>query len=611
MQIRHLRRCGQARRMDNCCNDKMSGNSGRMNDAPKTWPVMSIARAHALLTAPGSPFEMEEVAIRGIKTRVWKKLPPTLRELLFMARMYGEREFVVYEDERVTYENFARASLAIAAELQRQGVVKGDRVAIVMRNLPEWPAIFVGAAIIGAIVTPLNAWWTGQEIEYGLVDSGSKIVFVDAERLERFAEHLARCPDLKRVYVSRYAEELPHPIVRRLEDIVGSVNDWGKLPAGNLPDVAIGPDDDVTILYTSGTTGKPKGALGTHRNMLSSIMTSGLTAARNFLRAGEPVPKIDLMTAPQRVGLLSIPLFHATGCFAVLGPALFAGSKVVLMRKWDPELAMQIVEREKVHQVGGVPTIAWQLLEHPARAKYDLSSLESVAYGGAPSAPELVRKIGEAFPKSLPGNGWGMTETSAACTMHSGEDYLRRPDSCGPPPPVCDLKVMSADGSRELPIGEVGELWARGPNIVKAYWNKPEKTAKTFIDGWVRTGDLARLDEEGFCYIVDRAKDMLIRGGENIYCIEVESVLFEHPAVVDAAVVAKPHHSLGEEPVAIVHLKPGMQATEDELRALVAGKLAAFKVPVQILFWPDPLPRNANGKLLKFELKKLFAQPAV
>ncbi len=366
-----------------------------------------------------------------------------------------------------------------------------------MRNIPEWIPIFMGAAIIGAIVTPLNAWWSGAELEYGLADCGAKVAFVDAERLERVTEHLPHCPDLKQIYVSRYPDL--HPIVKRLEDVIGTVNDWGRLPVGTMPDVSLSADDDATILYTSGTTGKPKGAIGTHRNMLSNIMASGLSMARNFLRRGEPVPMIDLHAAPQRVGLLSIPLFHATGCFAVMGPALFAGSKIVLMRKWEPELAMQIIEREKVHQVGGVPTIAWQLLEHPARGKYDLSSLETVAYGGAPSAPELVRKIHATFPKSLPGNGWGMTETSATCTTHSGEDYVHRPKSCGPATPVCDLKIMSVDGQFELPVGEVGELWARGPNIVRGYWNKSEETAKTFVDGWVRTGDLARLDEEGFC----------------------------------------------------------------------------------------------------------------
>ena len=571
------------------------------------WPAMSIRQAHALLTAPGSPLEMDEIEIRGVRTRVWKNLPPTLRELLQLGRTaHATKEFLVYENDRATFESFYRAAVAVADELERQGVKKGDRVALIMRNLPEWPAIFYGAEILGCIVTPLNAWWTGPELEYGLVDSGAKIAFVDAERLERISEHLVNCPDLKCVYVSRYPDELPNPIVTRLEDVLGNVNDWMKLPDAPLPDVPLGPEDDATILYTSGTTGRPKGALGTHRNMLSNIMASASAAARNFLRRGEkpPTPNPD---EPQRSILLSVPFFHATGCFAILNPTVAAGGKIVLMRKWDAEQAMQLIEREKINAAGGVPTIAWQLIEHPARAKYDLSSLESVSYGGAPSAPELVKKIVETFPKSLPGNGWGMTETSATCTTHSAEDYENRPSSCGPAVAVCDLKIMNPEGTHELPLGEVGELWASGPNIVKGYWNKPEATAATFVDGWVRTGDLARLDEEGFCFIIDRAKDMLIRGGENIYCIEVENVLYEHPAVMDAALVAVPHHTLGEEPGAVVHLKPGMHTTEEELRQFVAGKLAAFKVPVKVMFWPETLPRNANGKILKTELKKIFA----
>ena len=571
------------------------------------WPAVSLAEAHRMLTAPGSRFEMDEVDIRGVKTRVWKNAPPTEREVFLLGRAYGNREFLIYEDDRVTYEGFARASLAIAAELQAIGVKKGDRVAIIMRNLPEWPAAFYGAILVGAVVTPLNAWWTGPELEYGLVDSGTKVAFVDPERLERVAEHLINCPDLQRIYVSRYSDDLPHPIVRRLEDVIGKPNDWMKLPPGTMPDVPLLPEDDATILYTSGTTGKPKGALGTHRNMVSNIMAAGFSATRNFVRRGEPIPMADPMTAPQRSMLLSVPFFHATGSFAIMSPTIAGGGKIVLMRKFDAEKAMQLIEREKINGAGGVPTIAWQILEHPNRRKYDLSSLESVAYGGAPSAPELVKQIKQSWPASAPGNGWGMTETSATCTTHSGEDYEHRPTSCGPAVAVCDLKIMSVDGTRELPVGEVGELWARGPNIVKGYWNKPEATAATFVDGWVKTGDLARLDEEGFCYIIDRAKDMLIRGGENIYCIEVENVLYEHPAVMDAALVAVPHKALGEEPGAVVHLKAGMHASEEELRAFVAGKLAAFKVPVKVVFWPETLPRNPNGKILKTELKKIFA----
>ncbi len=570
------------------------------------FPAMTVAQAHALLTQPGSKLEMDEVVIRGVKTRVWKAAPPSLREVVAIARAFTDRTVLVYENDRATYESLYRAIIAFAEELQKRGVKKGDRVAIIMRNLPEWVAAFYGAAIIGAVVTPLNAWWTGPELEYGLVDSGSRIAIVDAERLERISEHLVNCPDLEAVYVSRYDDDLPHPIVKRIEDVLGNVNDWMKLPDRPLPDVAVAPDDDATILYTSGTTGKPKGALGTHRNMISNIYASGCASARAFLRRGEMPPQVEPLDAPQRSALLSVPFFHATGCFAVLNPTLITGGKIVLMRKWDPEQAMQLIEREKIGLAGGVPTIAWQLIEHPARAKYDLSSLEQVSYGGAPSAPELVKKIVETFPKSQAGNGWGMTETSATCTSHLGEDYELRPSSCGPPPPVCELKIVGANGET-LPPGDVGELWAKGPNIVKGYWNKPDATAETFVDGWVKTGDLARLDEEGFCYIIDRAKDMLIRGGENIYCIEVEDALYEHPAVMDAAIVAVPHHTLGEEPGAVVHLKPGHHTTEQELRSFVAGKLAGFKVPVKVVFWPEMLPRNANGKILKTELKKVFA----
>ncbi len=574
-----------------------------------SWPAMSIADAHALLTAPGAPFEMVTLTIRGIPTRTWKNVPPTIRDVFLAGRAHGERTFLVHDDERVTFEAFARATVTLAAQLIADGVRKGDRVAVVMRNLPEWPVAFFAAQLCGAIVTPLNAWWTGHELEYGVTDSGMSVLLIDAERLARLTEHLPNCPELKRIYVTRSTEDAGNPLVRRLEDVIELPNDWAALPDRPLPDVAIAPDDDATIFYTSGTTGKPKGALGTHRNMVSNIMASGLSAARSFVRRGEMPPASD-PAAPQKGMLLSVPFFHATGCFAVLSPSLFAGAKIVMMRKWDVEAAMALIERERLTSCGGVPTIAWQIIEHPNRASYDLSSLESVAYGGAPSAPELVRQIVTQFKGAAAGNGWGMTETSATFTHHAAEDYANRPDSAGPPVPVCDVKITDpADPSRELPVGAVGELWGRGPNIVREYWRKPQATADTFVDGWVRTGDLARVDEEGFVFIIDRAKDMLIRGGENIYCVEVENALYDHPAVMDAAIVARPHHSLGEEPAAVVTLKPGSAATADELRGHVAARLAAFKVPVEVRFWDGPLPRNANGKVLKAELRALFAAP--
>ncbi|CAN5370447.1 class I adenylate-forming enzyme family protein [soil metagenome] len=569
------------------------------------WPAMSVDQVRQTLVAPGSPLEMETAVIRGVETRVWKNAPPSLRAVLETGRTHGQKVFTVYEDERVTYDAFFRASAKFAHELVAKGVKKGDRVAIIMRNLPEWPVAFFAAAAVGAIVTPLNAWWTSQELEYGLADSGAKIATVDAERFERIAEHLSGLETLEHVYVSRLAEEVAHPKVSGLEAVIGGSNDWAALEEAELPPCDIAPDDHATIFYTSGTTGKPKGALGTHRNITSNIFASMFVLARSFLRRGESPPTPD-PSAPQRVILLSVPFFHATGCFAVLDPAVFTGGKIVLMHRWDPIKAFELIERERVTQVGGVPTIAWQLIEHPLRQNYDLSSLEQVAYGGAPSAPELVRQITGTFKGSAPGNGWGMTETSATHTSNLGEDYVNRPDSAGPCVGDYQIEVRDPDG-KVLPTGVVGELYGKGPNIVVGYWNKPEASAETFKDGWVRTGDLARIDDEGFLFIIDRAKDMLIRGGENIYCVEVENALYEHPAVMDAAVVAVPHKSLGEEPGAVVTLKPGSHADEAELRAFVAERLAAFKVPVKILFRTETLPRNANGKILKSELKSVFA----
>jgi long-chain acyl-CoA synthetase len=463
---------------------------------------------------------------------------------------------------------------------------------------------FFAAAACGAIVTPLNAWWTAPELEYGLQDSGARFAILDVERYQRINERWSACPALQRIYVTRAAELPVDPRVVRLESVLGQVGDWRGLQPRALPQIELLPEDSATLFYTSGTTGRPKAALGSHRNITANVLTAAATLARAYLRRGEPVP--DPALAPQRVTLLAVPFFHVTGCNATLIPNIAVGGKLVLMRKWDPTQALQLIERERVTVTGGVPTIAWQLIEHPDRAKYDLSSLQLVGYGGAPSAPDLVRRILEVFPQSRPGNGWGMTETSGSFAGLSGEEYINRPDSCGPAPLVGAMKIMSPDATREMPIGETGELWVKGPMVAQGYWNNAEATARTFVDGWLRTGDIARLDAEGFCYIVDRAKDMLIRGGENIYCIEVENVLYDHPAVIDAAVVGISHPTLGEEPAAVVHLKPAAVVTEDELRAWVAGCLAGFKVPVKILFLPHMLPRNPSGKILKNELKALM-----
>ncbi len=568
-------------------------------DLPPSWPAMSLAEVKALLTAPGAKFEMDEAVIDGVPTRVWKNAPPTMRYLLEASRGHADRLFVIYEDERVSYEAHYRATAALAAHLVALGIGKGDRVALAMRNLPEWSVAFFAGVAIGAIMVPLNAWWTGAELEYGLRDSGARVLIVDGERHGRLESLYTTLPDLGHVIVARATTPLGEG-TQRLEEVIGTPHDWPSLAEVPLPPAAVAPDDAATIFYTSGTTGAPKGALGSHRNFMTNIMSSGYTAARACLRRGEAPPE-----PTPRVSLTVIPMFHVTACSAGMMGSIASGSTMVFLRKWDATRALEIIEREKVNMTGGVPTIAWQLLEHPDRANYDLSSLDTIAYGGAPSAPELVRRIHQEFG-ALPGNGWGMTETTATVTQHGGEDYLNRPDSAGAPVATADIEVRGKDGTTVLPPNTIGELWARGPMIVKGYWNKPDATAATFIDGWVRTGDLARIDDEGFLFIADRAKDIVIRGGENIYSIEVENVLYAHPAVTDAALVGVPHRTLGEEPAAIVHLCPGCGATEAELQAFVRERLAGFKVPVAIRFLSEPLPRNANGKILKKELKALF-----
>ncbi|KMO27344.1 class I adenylate-forming enzyme family protein [Methylobacterium aquaticum] len=566
-----------------------------------SWPALSLAEANARLTAPGSPFAVAEVPIRGVPTRIWANAPLTLRDVFVAGRAHGGKTFLVYEDERASFEAFARATLALADDLIRGGVKPGDRVAIAMRNLPEWPVAFFAAILAGAVATPLNAWWTGPELDHGFADSGASVAIVDGERWDRIAERRAASPSLTRVLVARAPAA---PGAESLTDVIGAVPDWAGLPEGTLPDLALGADDIATLFYTSGTTGRSKGAIGTHRAGASGVMAHPYSAARAFLRRGEPVPVPD-PAAPQRVALLSIPLFHVTGCFATLVPNLYRGGRLVMMRRWDLARAMALIERERCTSAGGVPTIAFQLLDGRAAGTHDLSSLETISYGGAPAPAELVRRLRAAFPTAQPATGWGMTETSGTFTHHQGEDYVHRPDSCGPPLPVCEARAVDPEG-RTLPPGEVGELWVKGPNVVAGYWNRPDADAEVLREGWLRTGDLARIDEEGFVTIVDRAKDMLIRGGENIYCGEVESVLYEHPAVVDAAVVGIPHPTLGEEPGAVVAIARGADATEAELRAFVAARLAAFKVPVRVLLHDEILPRNPNGKILKSALKTLF-----
>lgn len=568
------------------------------------YPAATIPQIHAMLTAKGSPFEMGEANVLGVDMRVYTNAPPNLKFIFEASRAWGDLPVAVYNDERVSYKETTNAAAKFAHILINDyGVQKGDRVAIIMRNLPEWMTVFWAAVLVGAIATPLNAWWTAEELEYGLNDCGAKIAIMDGGSLARTAPIIGNLKTLKDVIVTRAKGSVP-PQVKRLEDLIGTTDEWNDIPQTAAPSVELLPDDVVTLFYTSGTTGAPKGAYGTHRNCITNLMNLMLAQARMYIRRGEKPPEPD-PTLPRKATLLSIPLFHVTACHAIMVVAFAAGTKIVMMHKWDALKALELIEFEKINSFGGVPTIAWQVLEHPRFKEFNVDSVEVVSYGGAPSAAELVKRIVEGFPNVQPGQGYGLSETSAAVCNNVGEDYRLKPTSCGVVAPINDVKILGADG-KEVALGEVGELYIKGPNIVVGYWNKPEATNEAFNDGWFKSGDLVKMDEEGYMYIVDRAKDMIIRGGENVYCAEVEDVLYKHPEVFDAAIIGVPHKTLGEEVGAAVSVPEGVEITLEEIQELVRAHLANFKVPVHLKVFREPLPRNANGKILKRDLRDLF-----
>ncbi|MET9067391.1 class I adenylate-forming enzyme family protein [Streptosporangium sandarakinum] len=547
---------------------------------------MTVAHdeVQARLTGPGQLFEMVDVPGHGGPVRTWKHAPAHFRALLEGSRLHGEQVFLTYEDESLTYEEHFRRAATLAHRLIAEyGVAKGDRVAIAMRNYPEWVVAFSAALAAGAVAVPLNAWWTAQELEFGVSDSGAKVVIADGERAARLA---GRAP---LIVVRGEAPEGARPFEEVLGEVAADVT---------LPAVEVSPEDPATIFYTSGTTGRPKGALGSHRNLGQSPMTVAYGMMRSLARAGKDPAEA---AGKRRVTLLTVPLFHVTGCFAVMTTTMFTGGGLVLMYRWDAGRALELIERERITTLSGVPTNVWQLLAHPDLGRRDISSLTSLGYGGAPAPPKLLERITERLPSRAPSNGYGMTETTALAIYNSGPDYLAKPDSIGLPMPVVEVRIADPLG-RELPAGEVGELCLRGPNVILGYWNRPEATAETFVDGWLHTGDMARVDAEGFVYIVDRAKDMVIRGGENVYCAEVEAALFEHPAVDDVAVIGVPHEELGEEVGAVVRLASPVSA--EELREFLLGRIAAFKVPVRFWVREGELPRNPGGKILKTRLRQ-------
>ena len=564
-----------------------------------------LAAAVAQITAAGQPHETRIEHIRGVDFTVFANAPENLRVLYESSLAHADKDFYVYQDERFTYQRMWDVAAQCANRLCERGIKPGDRVGIALRNYPEWIAAFMGITAIGAVAVAMNAWWSGEELLYGIDDSGMQLLFTDVERTERLVGRLAdRTLELVTVRHQR-------PGMTSWEEFVGGA-------PTRMPTPPIQAEDNATILYTSGSTAHPKGVLSTHRAITNALLGwecgGAIAMAMNPQWAAAVGRSAPTPEHPPAV-ILTVPLFHVTGLVVQMLSSFRRGRKVVGMYKWNAEEALKIIEAERITEFNGVPTMAWELVQSPNRGKYDLSSLKSAGGGGAPMAPEHARQIDKAIGEGAPGTGWGMTETQGLATTIGGAAFLARPRSCGRAvPPLVRVKAVKGDGTDAAP-GETGELWIWGAMNFSGYWNKPDATRSSLTDGWVHTGDVGHLDEDGYVFITDREKDMVIRGGENIGCQEVEAVLYEHPKVIEAAVFGVPDQRLGETLAAVVVARRNETLTDDDVRAFAAERVAKFKVPDHVWIRAERLPRIASEKIFKRGLREealrlLAAEPA-
>jgi len=559
--------------------------------------------ARADLDAPGSPLATTTIEVRGFPMKTFAAAPPNLRVLWEMSAAHADKQYVVYEDERYTYAEVHAQVRKLAAHLVAHGAGREHRIAIAMRNYPEWVVAYWAGISIGAAIVGMNAWWTPPEMEYALNDSEPVILIADAERLER----LQHMPTQRQMHIISVRTDRALPADSARWDDIMAADDPGSLPVA-----AIDPDDDATIFYTSGTTGFPKGAQLTHRGSVANIMNlvvmgqTTVLAEQKAIAAGDiPAPAAPPAPPAQSVFMAPTPLFHVTACNCILHPATASGGRVVFTYKWDPGRALELIERERVTNFSGVPTMSRELLMHPDWQTRDTSSLVGLGGGGAALQPDLVHKIADALPQGAPSTGYGMTETCGIITANGGRWFIAKPESCGPLVPTLEGKLVDDDGN-DLPPGPntIGILCVRGAPVIKGYLNRHEATADSIREGWLNTGDIARIDDDGFVFIVDRAKDMVLRGGENVYCSEVETAIYHHDAVAEAAVFGIPDERLGEEVAAVLVLRPGHDLSETDLQQFLSASLAKHKIPAKVWFRDEPIPRNANGKFLKRELRK-------
>lgn len=548
------------------------------------------------LTAPGARFEVTEIEVRNSPMRVFKNAPASLREIWLSSLPYAEREYLVYDDERWTYAETHAEVASIANWMAASGIKSDDRIAISMRNYPEWLMIYWACVSTGVTVVGMNAWWIADEMAYALADANPRVLFCDEERLRRLRTIGDDFSDLITVGV-------------RLQEPMPGIIDFAEVrkAGGQLPEASVDPDKDACIFYTSGTTGYPKGAQLTHRGCVHNIMNMSFggqlaqLASRKINNQEPPDPKnMQPMQA-----LVTTPLFHVAANNCQAHPATLGGGKLVFMYRWDAGEALKLIEAERITNLSGVPVMAREVINHPDFDKYDTSSLRSVSGGGAQVQPDLVDRIDHAITTARPSTGYGMTETCGGITSIIGDFFVDKPASCGPTMPTFEAKVVDAHGTA-VPQGQTGELWLRGASVIKGYINRPEATAETITDGWLHTGDVVRLDEHGFVYLVDRVKDMVLRGGENIYCSEVEAVLHKLDEIAECSVFGVEDDRLGEEVGVSIFLSPGSDISAGAIREFCLAHMAKHKTPRYIWFSPEPLPRNASGKFLKGTLREML-----
>jgi len=550
------------------------------------------------LTGPGQLFEIETLQVRGSPMRSYKHAPASLRDIWLGTAAYQDREYLIYEDERCTYAKAHEFTASIANWLSRQGVKPGDRVAIAMRNYPEWMLSYWAVVSMGAVAVGMNAWWVAHEMHFALQDSAPKVLICDKERLLRFEEIREDFPQLV-VTAVRLRDEAPAGVV-----------DWVEVinTEAAMPEVVIDPDDDACVFYTSGTTGKPKGAQLTHRGCVANLMNIGFGRTLQSMALSRAGVRAKGEMAPEEinVALVATPLFHVTGNNCVAQGIAAVGGKLIHMYKWDAGEALRIIEQEKVTTFSAVPMMSREMLIHPDFATRDTSSLKSMGGGGAAVQPDLTHKMDSTMKNAAPNAGYGMTETSGIISALSGNYLVDRPTSVGRAMPTFEAKCVDREGNT-VATGQPGELWVRGACVIKGYLNRPEATAETITDGWLHTGDIAYMDEDEFIYLVDRAKEMVLRGGENVYCAEVESAIFADDAVAECVVFGVEDERMGEEVGAAIYPKAGKTVDIPRLREMLCGKLSSYKIPRYIWVVDAPLPRNANGKFVKREVREALS----